>query len=90
MASDMQGEMLPLFNIALHVQNIFFLPATHLAQRNKIPSSTDWIVVICSISWEAAGMALQISEYCPHSEDKQSSIECCTTLKKPTNHHHNK
>lgn len=24
MASDMQGEMLPLFKIALHVQNIFF------------------------------------------------------------------
>lgn len=31
-ASDMQGEMLPLCKIAVHVQNIFFLPATPLTE----------------------------------------------------------
>lgn len=31
-ASDMQREMLPLFKIAVHVQNIFFLPATPLTE----------------------------------------------------------
>lgn len=34
-ASDMQREMLPLFKIAVHVQNIFFLPATPLTETKR-------------------------------------------------------
>lgn len=79
-ASDTQREMLPLFKTAVHLQNIFFLPAAPLTERNKTLSFTDSIVIMCSISWEAAEMALQISKYCPRSEDKQSSVEYYTTF----------
>lgn len=39
--SNMQREALPLIKIAVHVQNIFFLPVTPLTEQNKTPSFTD-------------------------------------------------
>lgn len=34
--SNMQRETPPLIKIAVHVQNIFFLPVTPLTEQNKI------------------------------------------------------
>lgn len=49
--SNMQRETLPLIKIAVHVQNIFFLPATPLTEQNKTQHQVSQAELLISVSF---------------------------------------
>lgn len=50
-ASNMQRETLPLIKIAVHVQNIFFLPVTPLTEQNKTQHQVSQAELLISLSF---------------------------------------
>lgn len=49
--SNMQRETLPLIKIAVHVQNIFFLPVTPLTEQNKTQHQVSQAELLISVSF---------------------------------------